>query len=109
MEAKGFAGDYKSLVKAGVEVLGISPDPVARHDKWVDKECLPFTLLSDEDRKVADKYGVLKEKTMYGRKTIGIARTTFVIDKAGKVVKVFEKVKPPGHSQEVLTWVNQNL
>jgi len=97
------------LSKAGVEVLGISPDPAARHDKWVEKECLPYTLLSDEDKTIAAKYGVLKEKNMYGKKVLGIARTTFVIDRAGKVVKVFDKVKPPGHSRDVLAWVRDNL
>jgi peroxiredoxin Q/BCP len=109
VEAQGFAGDYKSLVKAGAEVFGISPDPAARHDRFVDKECLPFMLLSDEDRKVAEKYRVLKEKNMYGRKVMGIARTTFVIDRAGKVAKVFENVKPPGHSKEVLAWIEADL
>ncbi len=97
------------MTKAGVEVLGISPDSATRHDKWVEKECIPFTLLSDEDRQVAEKYGVLQEKNMYGKKVMGIARSTFVIDKNGKVAKVFEKVKPAGHSQEVLDWVLQNL
>ncbi len=108
MEARGFADDYQSLVQAGAEVFGISPDTVARHDKFVDKECLPFALLADEDKTVCKKYGVLKEKNMYGRKVMGIARTTFVIDKAGKVAHVFEKVKAAGHSREVLEWVEEN-
>ncbi len=109
MEAQGFAGDYESLVEAGAEVFGISPDPVARHDKWVAKECWPYLLLSDEDRTVCRKYRVLKEKNMYGRKVLGIARTTFVIDRGGRVATVFEKVKPPGHSTEVLAWVREHL
>ncbi len=78
---------------------------MARHDKFVDKEGLPYVLLADEDKAVCEKYRVLQEKNMYGKKVMGIARTTFVIDRAGKVAKVFEKVKPPGHSAEVLAWV----
>jgi peroxiredoxin Q/BCP len=69
---------------------------------------LPYRLLADEDRKVCEKYGVYVEKNMYGKKVMGIARTTFVIDRSGKVVHVFERVKPPGHAVEVLEWLQKS-
>jgi peroxiredoxin Q/BCP len=82
-------------------ILGISPDSVQSHVKFKTKFDLPFPLLADPDHKIAEKYGVWQKKSMYGRSYMGIARTTFVIDKDGKVAKVFEKVKPKGHAEEV--------
>jgi thioredoxin-dependent peroxiredoxin len=82
-------------------VLGISPDSVKSHQKFKEKFQLPYPLVVDEDHAIAERYGVWGEKSMYGRKYWGILRTTFVIDKTGKVAKVFEKVKPEDHATEV--------
>jgi peroxiredoxin Q/BCP len=84
-------------------VLGISPDSPKAQTSFKEKENLPFTLLCDVDKSVADAYGVLKEKNMYGNKVIGVARTTFIIGEDGKIKKIFEKVKPEGHAAEVLS------
>jgi peroxiredoxin Q/BCP len=82
-------------------VLGVSPDSVASHQKFKAKHNLPFSLLADTDHAIADAYGVWQEKSMYGKKYWGNARTTFVIDRRGRIAKVFEKVKPAGHAAEV--------
>jgi len=86
-------------------VLGISPDTPKAQLKFKDKESLPYTLLADDKKAVAQKFGVLKEKNMYGKKVMGIARTTFLIGPDGKIVHVFEAVKPEGHAEEVLAYV----
>lgn len=86
-------------------VLGISADKPATQKKFQDKYDLPYTLLSDVDKKTCEAFGVIKEKNMYGRKVMGIARTTFVIGPDGKIVHIFEKVKPEGHAEEVLTFL----
>ncbi len=82
-------------------VLGVSPDSVESHQKFKKKFDLPFTLVADTDHAIAEKYGVWTEKSMYGKKYWGVARTTFVIDAKGRIAKVFEKVKPEGHAEEV--------
>jgi len=86
-------------------VLGISADKPATQKKFQDKYDLPYTLLSDVDKKTCEAFGVIKEKNMYGRKVTGIARTTFVIGGDGKIMHVFEKVKPEGHAEEVLAFL----
>ncbi|MBK8003712.1 MAG: thioredoxin-dependent thiol peroxidase [Gemmatimonadetes bacterium] len=101
-EACEFRDHWKAVRKAGAVVLGVSPDPVTAHDKFRAKYKLPFPLLADVDHAVAEAYGVWGEKSMYGRKYFGILRTTFLIGADGKIVKVFEKVKPKGHAAEVL-------
>ena len=83
-------------------MLGISPDKPAAQKKFQDKYSLPFWLLCDTDKAVAKSYGVLKEKSLYGRKYMGIERTTFVIAPDGKIAKVFPKVRADGHAQQVL-------
>ncbi len=83
-------------------VLGISADTPAAQKKFKEKYDLPYTLLADADKKVANAFGVIKEKNMYGKKVKGIARTTFVIGPDGKIAKVFQNVKPDGHAEEVL-------
>jgi peroxiredoxin Q/BCP len=88
-------------------VCGVSPDSVASHCKFIEKQSLSFELLADEDHSVSEKYGVWAEKSMYGRKYMGIMRTTFLIEKTGKIAKVWEKVKPEGHAAEVLEAVKQ--
>ena len=82
-------------------MLGVSPDTPAAEKKFAEKFNIPFPLLGDEDKKVAIAYGVLKEKNMYGKKVMGVARTTFVIEN-GKIVKIFNNVKPEGHAEQVL-------
>jgi len=86
-------------------VLGISADPPKTQKKFQEKYDLPYTLLSDADRKVCDAFGVIKEKNMYGKKVKGIARTTFVIGPDGKITHVFNNVKAEGHADEVLQYL----
>lgn len=105
-EACEFRDDYDVYKKAGVEILGISPDSSKSHAKFQNKYDLPFTLLADEDHKVLEKYGVWGKKKMYGREYFGVLRTTFLISSSGKILKVFENVKPKGHSSEVLSALN---
>jgi peroxiredoxin Q/BCP len=101
-EACNFRDDYSDIVSAGAVVLGISPDTVKSHDKFKLKFELPFALLSDPDHAVAELYGAWGEKKMYGRTYMGVIRSTFVIDEEGKIIKVFPKVTPKNHSQQVL-------
>jgi peroxiredoxin Q/BCP len=101
-EAIAFTGLSEAFKAAGVTVLGVSKDSVASHDKFRDKHGLGMALLSDEDSNVCESYGVWKEKSMYGKKFMGIERTTFLIDSDGKVARVWPKVKVPGHAEEVL-------
>ena len=86
-------------------VLGISPDTPKAQLKFKEKHDLPYTLLADDKKDIAKKFDVLKEKNMYGKKVMGIARTTFVIGPDGKIQHIFEKVKPDGHAEEVLEYV----
>jgi peroxiredoxin Q/BCP len=108
-EACGFRDASADYRKLKVPVLGISPDPVRAVTKFAQKFNLGFPLLADEDHKVAEAYGVWGEKSMYGRKYMGVIRTTFVIGRDQKVLHVFENVKPLGHDAEVLTWLRENL
>lgn len=101
VEACEFRDAFPRFKGSKAVILGISPDSVKSHQKFKEKFDLPFTLLADEDHAIAEKYGVWQKKSMYGRTYMGIARTTFVIDKGGKVAKIFEKVKPKGHAEEV--------
>jgi peroxiredoxin Q/BCP len=106
-EACGFRDALADYDAANVAVLGISPDPVDDVTKFGNKFHLNFPLLADADHAVADSYGVWQEKSMYGKKYMGVARTTFVIGKDGKILHIFEKVKPEGHDQEVLAWLKE--
>jgi peroxiredoxin Q/BCP len=108
-EACGFRDMRADYDKADTVVLGVSPDSVESHQKFIDKFDLPFLLLADEDKKICEKYGVWQEKSQYGRKYWGIARTTFVIGKDSKLAKVFKSVKPDGHNEKVLTYIQENL
>lgn len=101
-EGCGFRDDFRHFHKTGAVILGISPDDVASHQKFKAKYHFPFPLLADSDHKVAEKYGVWVEKNAYGRKYWGVARTTFLIDEEGRIARIFQRVKPEGHSQEVL-------
>ena len=101
-EACGFRDAKPRLAKHKAVVLGVSPDSPERHAKFRTKHKLPFTLLADERHAVAEKYGAWRKKTLYGRTSMGIVRSTFVIDATGTVVKVFRSVKPDGHEEQVL-------
>ncbi len=102
VEAEGFRDNMNSFKRKGVVVLGISVDPVTSHEKFSKKFKLNFPILADPEKKVVEKYGVWIEKSMYGKKYMGTARRSFLIDKNGKVAKVYEKVKPDEHPEEVL-------
>jgi peroxiredoxin Q/BCP len=101
-QACGFRDSASAYKKIGAIVLGVSPDPVNRVTKFAEKFKLNFPLLADADHAVCERYGVWQEKSMYGKKYMGVARTTFLIGKNGKILHVFEKVKPAGHEAEVL-------
>jgi len=101
VEACEFRDAFPRFKSSKAVILGISPDSVASHQKFKKKFDLPFTLLADVDHDVAEKYGVWQKKSMYGKSYMGVARTTVLIDPDGKVAKVFEKVKPAGHAEEV--------
>ncbi len=102
LEAQGFNANLDAFAAAGAVVIGVSPDGVASHDKFKKKYGLAFALASDESKQMLEAYGVWAEKSMYGRKYMGVERTTYLIDKAGKIARVWEKVKVPGHVEEVL-------
>ena len=101
-EAFPFGDAFSEFKKRDIKVLGVSPDREASHKKFTDKYKLPFTLLADPDHAIADAYGVYGEKKFMGRTYLGVKRITFLIDEKGKIKKVFEKVKPEEHAQEVL-------
>ncbi len=101
-EACGFRDQYKEYTDAGVLVIGVSPDSSQSHQKFKTKYNLPFMLLADEGHKVCEQYGVWGRKKAMGREYDGVFRTTFLISPQGKIIKVFEGVKPDGHSAEVL-------
>jgi peroxiredoxin Q/BCP len=101
-EACEFRDSSKKFTKANAEIVGISPDKSEAQQKFAAKYSLPFTFVPDPDHSIAEAYGVWKEKSMYGRKYMGIERSTFVIGADGKIEKVFAKVKPEGHAAQVL-------
>jgi peroxiredoxin Q/BCP len=101
-EACSFRDSIKVFEKNNTVVIGVSKDNIASHQKFKKKYDLPFTLLSDESTEMLSQYGVWKEKSMYGKKYMGIERTTFIIDEKGKIMEIFNKVKVDGHTEEVL-------
>ena len=102
LEACNFRDDFPKFGNMKAVILGVSPDSVESHKKFAEKYNLPFRLLSDEKKSVLKKYGVWKEKSMYGKKYMGVERSTFVIDKTGNVRKIFRKVKVADHNKEVM-------
>jgi peroxiredoxin Q/BCP len=102
LEAQNFNQRLADFAAANAVVIGVSPDSVASHDKFKKKYALGFDLASDEGKAMLEAYGVWVEKSMYGRKYMGVERTTFLIDKAGKIARIWHKVKVPGHADEVL-------
>ena len=101
-EACDLRDNYKMFQKQGYEILGVSPDSEASHQKFIAKFELPFSLLADTDHSIAEAYGAWGEKSMYGKKYMGILRTTFVIDEKGKIEKVIEKVDTKNHTQQIV-------
>ncbi|HKJ61443.1 MAG TPA: thioredoxin-dependent thiol peroxidase [Hyphomicrobiales bacterium] len=106
-EAVEFSAQLDAFHRAGAEVLGISPDSIKSHGKFRDKYGLTVMLLSDEDKQTLEAYGVWVEKSMYGRKYMGVERSTFIIGKNGKILRSWRKVKVPGHVDEVLAAVQE--
>lgn len=102
-EACGIRDTFPKFGKLDAKVIGISTDSAAKHKKFADKYKLPFTLLADENKKIVEKYGVWAEKSMYGRKYFGTLRTSFLVDPKGKIVRIYEQVKPAEHAAQVLS------
>ena len=102
IQACNLRDNYSSLKKKGMIVLGVSPDDEKKHKKFEEKFDLPFTLVADPDQKIIDKYGVWGEKNLYGRKYIGLHRTTFLIDEKGVIKKIFRKPRSKMHTEEIL-------
>ncbi|MFE8700550.1 thioredoxin-dependent thiol peroxidase [Cytobacillus sp. FJAT-54145] len=107
-EACDFRDQHESFEELDAVILGVSPDPVAKHEKFIEKYALPFMLLADEDHSVSEAYGVWKLKKNFGKEYMGIERSTFIINKEGKLVKEWRKVKVKGHVEEALAFIKQN-
>jgi peroxiredoxin Q/BCP len=101
-EACDLRDHYTSFQQAGFQIIGVSPDTATKHQKFIAKYNLPFSLLADENHEVAEAYGVWAEKSMYGKKYMGILRTTFVIDEKGKISQIIEKVDTKNHSKQLI-------
>jgi thioredoxin-dependent peroxiredoxin len=101
-ESQDFRDLHAAFRKAGTQVVGVSRDSVASHDKFAAKESLPFALLADTDEKVCKLFDVIKQKSLYGRKYLGVERSTFLLDGSGRLQQEWRKVKVPGHAEEVL-------
>ncbi len=102
IEAQEFRDHFAEFQSRGVSILGASPDGIKAQKKFKDAQQIPYPLLADEQRELARLYEVLKEKNMYGKKVIGVERTTFLLDREGRIARIFSKVKPAGHAREVL-------
>lgn len=107
-QACGFRDNYQEFKKYDITVLGISKDSVSSHKKFKDKYDLPFTLLSDPNLEVINKYGVWTEKLMFGKLKYGTKRSTFVIDEFGNIVKIFEKATPATNAAEIIEFIENN-
>ncbi|WP_102273198.1 thioredoxin-dependent thiol peroxidase [Cytobacillus massiliigabonensis] len=108
-EACDFRDQYESFSGLNAVILGVSPDPLNRHEKFIEKYDLPFVLLTDEDHQAAEAYDVWKLKKNFGKEYMGIERATFIIDKEGKLVKEWRKVKVKGHVEETLQFIEDSL
>ncbi|MBC6491632.1 thioredoxin-dependent thiol peroxidase [Flavihumibacter stibioxidans] len=102
VQACNLRDNFALLMKHGLEVIGISPDSTESHKKFETRHQLPFPLLADTDRKIIDKYGVWGEKQLYGRKYMGLHRTTFIVDEKGKIMKIILKPKSKQHAEEII-------
>jgi peroxiredoxin Q/BCP len=107
-ESNGFKDSYKKFKRAGTEIFGVSRDSIKSHENFKAKFDFPFELISDPEEELCKLFDVIKEKNMYGKKHMGIERSTFVIDENGKLIKEWRKVKVPGHVDEVLDFVKSN-
>ena len=107
-ESNEFSANYKKFKRAGVEIFGVSRDSLKSHENFKSKFDFPFELISDPEEELCSLFDVIKEKNMYGKKVMGIERSTFVIDENGKLIKEWRKVKVPGHVDEVLDFVKNN-
>ena len=105
-QAKEFSMLYPEFKKANTEIIGVSKDNLSSHNKFCEKENIPYPLLLDEEGKICNIYGVMKEKSMFGKKYLGINRTTFLIGKNKKILKLWRSVKASGHAQKVLDTIN---
>jgi thioredoxin-dependent peroxiredoxin len=108
-EACDFRDRHESFEGVNAVILGVSPDPIGKHEKFIDKYGLPFLLLADEDHKTAEDYGVWTLKKNFGKEYMGIERSTFIIDKEGNLAKKWRKVKVKGHVDEALEFIKENL
>ncbi|RWZ51318.1 thioredoxin-dependent thiol peroxidase [Halobacillus fulvus] len=108
-EACDFRDHHESFADLDAVILGVSPDPVESHNKFIDKHDLPFLLLADEDHNVAEEYGVWKLKKNFGKEYYGIERSTFIIDKEGNLAEEYRKVKVKGHVESALEYIRENL
>ncbi|RAL24311.1 thioredoxin-dependent thiol peroxidase [Thermoflavimicrobium daqui] len=108
-EACDFRDYHKNFTELNTVILGVSRDKIASHEKFIQKYELPFLLLSDPEAKVCEQYGVFKEKTMFGKKVMGIERSTFIIDQEGIVRKIYRKVKVKDHVKEALKFIQEQL
>lgn len=107
-EADEFSKDYSKFQKEGIEVIGVSPDDVDSHKKFCEKMGIKFPLLADTDKEISQKFGVWGKKNFMGREYMGVLRSTFLVDEKGKIFRIFPKVKPAGHSKEVLEEFSKN-
>ncbi|MGM0806675.1 MAG: thioredoxin-dependent thiol peroxidase [Bacillota bacterium] len=108
-QACDFRDRHEDFKKQNTVILGVSPDPLARHDKFIEKHGLPFILLADEEHKVAELYDVWKLKKNFGKEYMGIERSTFIIDGEGNIAKEYRKVKVKDHVEEALKFIEENL
>ncbi len=108
-EACDFRDQIQQFSEVNAVVLGVSPDPVERHQKFIEKYGLPFLLLADTENHLAEAFGVWKLKKNFGKEYMGIERSTFIIDKEGKLIKGWRKVKVKGHVEEALTYIREQL
>lgn len=107
-QASAFAAAFEEFRRQGVEVMGISRDSEQSHCRFAEKYSLPFRLLSDPDRLAIEAYGVWKEKTLYGKTSMGVVRTTFLIDEEGRIAHIWEKAKPDTNAGDILAWLQEN-
>lgn len=108
-EACDFRDRYEDYSELNTVIIGVSPDPIKRHEKFIEKYSLPFLLLADEENELAKAFDVWKLKKNFGKEYMGIERSTFILDSEGKVVKEWRKVKVKDHSNEVYTFIQENL
>ncbi|PGA17170.1 thioredoxin-dependent thiol peroxidase [Priestia aryabhattai] len=108
-EACDFRDQHENFEELDAVILGVSPDPIDKHHKFIDKHGLPFLLLADEDHSVAEEYGVWKLKKNFGKEYMGIERSTFIIDKEGTLVKEYRKVRVKGHVEEALSFIKEKM